>query len=130
MPMIDTVFECQMGDPDDKTYVRYRLGRIGRDWILLIDGGESHVGALACSNRKLARYSTFELHNHKEGALVELAVKKLGDLVSNEVVVIGGIHYEKIRSRQIERIEEHCRVLLERVGEFFMEREKEGAAST
>ncbi len=113
--MIDFVFECHLGEPENNSYIQYQLGTFGRDWILLIGGGKIHIGAIAYSNLKQQKKNTYQLEGHKEGILVEEALNVLGPMVNNEIVVIAGVHYDQIQPRQIKTIVFHSRILLGQV---------------
>ncbi len=112
----EKVFEYQQGREVDKTAVKYELIRFGRDYILFISGGEAHIGSAAFSdNTEESGVIQFNRLNHREDLIVEEAVNALKNLVSGELMVVGGIHYNSITRNQIEQINTNCRQLLEKI---------------
>ncbi len=72
--------------------------------------------------QQIAQSAVYELHRHKEGPLINEALITLQDIVAEEIVVIGGIHYDDIQPWQIAKILNHGAILLERVREFLINR--------
>ncbi len=118
--MIQTLFECQAGSKAAKTHIQYQVGTIGRDWIILITGGESHIGSITCSDKTLNEKYSFTLAHHKEDAIVTEAYKHLSHLVENEVIVISGIHYHQITSNQIKIILKNNQELIHQTADFLV----------
>jgi gallate decarboxylase subunit D len=108
------MIKIHLGSLKEKTFVSYQLGRIGCDWILLISGGKSHIGSVACSqnNRMTDEVWQITLGAHKENKIVRNATLRLKDILKGEILVIGGIHYDRISRNQIQQIEKHCDTIL------------------
>lgn len=104
--------ELRRGIAEQKTEVCYTLRPLGRDWLLLITGGQAHVGSVACSQSGRDEPWQFTLGTHKEGPIVRNAVAALRGVLEGEVLVVGGIHYDRIAREQIGDIERHCEELL------------------
>lgn len=115
------VKEFQAGSPESGDQVIYELYQIGRDWLLVIGGGISHIGSVASSERINGKEELhqFTFQGHKEDKIVENAQRRLREITPGNILVIGGIHYEAISSAQIEKIVNHCETLLGKVEAFF-----------
>ena len=116
--MIEILFQCQTGTAMAKTFIQYQVGKIGRDWCVLITGGESHIGALICSNKLINENFSYTLATHKEDVLVTEAYQQLSQLVKNEIVFISGVHYDQINSNQINTLLNNNRQLIKQTAEF------------
>ena len=114
-------FSC--GSKQSKNYIFYQIYQFGRDWIVMIGGGESHFGSLAYTDSSLKKnYYQYTPGIHKETEIVEQVVQKLQPLIKNELIVICGIHYDQIDKQQILEIIQHNKHLLEQAKEFFRNR--------
>jgi hypothetical protein len=114
------MIEISLGSENDKTYVNYRLEPVGRDWILLITGGDSHIGSVAVTEKESKNPDEIwqkTLTIHKEGGIVRTAVSKLSKVLSGELLVVGGVHYDDINKSQIFQIVNNCNLLLEKLVE-------------
>lgn len=117
---MDLAAEFTLGSLEDKCQISYQIFRFGRDWILMIGGGESHFGSLACSDPSLEKkFHQYTLGIHKEGGIVSAAIKELRPLLKNELIVICGVHYDSISQEQITKIITHNNALLEKTKKFF-----------
>lgn len=116
--MLKLLFQCQTGAASSKTFIQHHVGKIGRDWIVLITGGEAHIGALIGSNKSLNENYNYTLANHKEDVLVTEAYQHLSQLVKNEIVIISGVHYDQINTIQIKTLLENNRQLIKQTAEF------------
>lgn len=106
----------QIGSTADKNYVEFDLLRQGRDLVVLIGGGESHIGSLAVSDKKTGdSLHQYTLLDHREDQIVNRVADRLSKAVLCEVVVIGGIHYDDISRSQIEQINEHVTILIDQM---------------
>jgi hypothetical protein len=85
-----------------RTEVRLDLAPRGRDWLLLIGGGEAHVGAVAVAWPD--GISLVTVPGHKEGPLAEkcaLAVSRASGVVCTAVA---GIHQDRATRAEIQDI--------------------------
>jgi len=113
------IIEIQQGDSKDKTSVTYSLFKFGRDYMLLIHGGDPHIGSVGCTDKKTDRqYHQFTLETHREDRIVEKAVKTLNRIIKDEVLVVCGIHYDQISLNEIQTINQNCEELLKQMAEF------------
>lgn len=111
----EAIIDMSEGNEAEFTGVRLRLYSFGRDFILLIGGGEEHIGSVACTN-KLKGYEFMQhtLLLHKEDVVVKSALLKIEDMVPGELLVLGGIHYDNIGGEVIAEIVKNCDSLIER----------------
>ncbi|MCP4757607.1 MAG: hypothetical protein GY866_42665 [Proteobacteria bacterium] len=116
MELSEKILEYQSGDPKGKTHVVYRLYRFGRDLVLMISGGDAHIGSVACSDKEsTSNHHQFTLTKHKEDELVKEALDELKDVVPGEILVVGGIHNDRITQRQMKQITGDCRKLVQEI---------------
>jgi len=114
--------EVHLGSWEEKTFTSYRLEQFGYDWVLFITGGQAHIGSVACSekNRTPEKVWQITLGQHKEENIVKNAVLRLKAILSGEILVIGGIHYDNLSRKQIQQIEKNCEVNLKRLEEIII----------
>ena len=112
--------EFRRGSEENMDCVSFQLFRLGRDWLLWISGGEAHLGSVAASDHSSGKGShQFTLGIHKEGPIVRQALEALQPLITEEILVIGGIHYDNLNSIQIKKIIQHSQELIYEVVLFF-----------
>ncbi len=111
------MIEIHTGNAEDKSYISYRLEKLGRDWVLYITGGVPHIGSVACTEKTgdTGEIHQFTLQHHREDIIVRRALEKLRRLLDGEILVVGGIHYDGIETAQIRQIEQNCDELLEQL---------------
>ncbi len=111
------MIEIHTGNTKDKSYISYRLEKLGRDWVLYITGGVPHIGSVTCTEKTGGTGEThqFTLRHHREDIIVRMALERLKRLLEGEILVVGGIHYDGIEPDQIRQIEQNCASLLERL---------------
>lgn len=106
----------QAGSSPAKNFVQFDLIRQGRDLVVLIGGGESHIGSLAVSDKKVnEKPFQYTLKNHREDQIVRRVAERVSAVVKCEVAVIGGIHYDGISGEQIQQIVRNVELLLEQM---------------
>lgn len=114
--MLKELFNCSLGDHKSKDFCQYTLYQIGRDLLLIISGGESHIGSLAFTDKKSdIKQRSFSLEGHKEEKLANSALNKLKQVTTGELTVIGGIHYDNLNLKQINKIVKNCDELEEKI---------------
>ena len=83
----------------DRTEVRLDLIRQGRDWVLLVGGGDAHVGAVAVQAATGEGVSAdgpemVVIPPHKEGPLAERAARRVAAATGRACVAVVGIHQD------------------------------------
>ncbi len=89
-----------------RTAVRLTLHRQGRDYVLLVAGGEAHVGAVAldCPRGGARGESWRALHvapAHREGPLAAAGAATVAAATGRACVAIAGIHLDGATPAQI-----------------------------
>ena len=113
---LDHLGQYRAGKTSQKTFVEFNLYGFGSDLIVVIGGGESHIGSLAYSDKKQGAVNhSYTLQDHREDTIVKSTIDGLSCLVQGEVMVIGGIHYDQISKEQIKQINNHCQTILNRI---------------
>ena len=100
------------------------LLRMGEDYLLSIQGGRAHIGAVAMAQprpsladekRLSATASVFCYVGHKEDALVKRVSEKLAAALGTRVVVAAGLHWDDITPDEIEQVVRNVDALVELV---------------
>ncbi|WP_172193830.1 hypothetical protein [Saccharibacillus qingshengii] len=90
-------------DPAD---IRVERREMGRDLLLIVTGGDAHIGAvsMAYAEEGRVRVETSTVPGHKESVLSEPAALQAARLLACTVTVAMGIHYDGLNREQIEEI--------------------------
>ncbi len=90
----------------NRSRVNLELIGQGRDYLLLITGGEAHVGAVAVwdSAKKGELRAVNEMSGHREGPLAGECAEILGRASGRTVVAVVGIHQDNALPVEIEAI--------------------------
>ncbi len=99
----------------------------GNDLIVIIKGGEIHVGAVGVSipadsshfKNKIISTSTITLPGHKDDVVCKLIGEKIAKELNKIVCVICGIHYDNLKKNEINEILDLCEKLGEKIIEKF-----------
>jgi hypothetical protein len=104
--------------------VQLELGYQGRDLILLVTGGEAHVGAVAVWDRRqtAGTASVTELPGHKEGPLAGACAKIVGRATGCRVVAVVGIHQDEATGEEIDAIVANAELAAHEAAEIFLQR--------
>ena len=89
--------------------VEMSLEARGRDWVLTIGGGDTHVGAVAVvgalgQQGRHLHESLEVVPGHKEGPLALAAARKLAAATGRTCVCIAGIHQDDATASEIRGI--------------------------
>jgi len=89
-----------------RTRVKLELRFQGRDILLLVTGGEAHVGAVAVwdSREKDGPATVTELPGHREGPLAVECSEILGRALGRTVAAVVGIHQDNATREEIAAI--------------------------
>jgi hypothetical protein len=97
---------------------------VGRDILVLLTGGRAHIGAVAIAQprpsirdaKKISSTSSvFTRVGHKEDVVVKAMSEELSKELNKIVVVAAGIHWDKMKKREIEMIIEMCSTIKQKV---------------
>ncbi len=95
----------------DRTLVQLRAKPAGKDWVLIIGGGQHHVGAVATGAAGGVQLSV--LGPHKEGPLAEMCAERFQKATGNVCVAIVGIHQDEATPEEIETIVGNVHLLMD-----------------
>ena len=90
----------------EKNNIQLNAHRMGRDLIVTLSGGQTHIGAVALGycydkqNRK-SNASVIALPGHKEDVLIFPLARRLSKSLGISVCVIAGIHFDHLTPDQI-----------------------------
>jgi hypothetical protein len=96
------------------------VGRLGEDLVVVLHGGERHVGAVGMAQprpslkdpkKTSSTSSVFTYPGHKEDALVKEMSEELSKKLGRKVVVVAGVHWEGLKKPEIDNIIQLCRKL-------------------
>jgi gallate decarboxylase subunit D len=97
---------------------------VGSDIIVILTGGRSHIGAVAIAQprpslkdaKKIGSTSSvFTRVGHKEDVVAKAMSEEISKRLNKVVVVAAGIHWDKMKKRQIETIVEMCNSITKKV---------------
>jgi len=119
--VVKKTFSC--GSSPYKVEAEVRL--IGSDLLVILYGGSRpHIGSIAVAlprpslkNKKLIS-STSSLYNfsgHKDGVVAQKLSETLSARLNKNVVVVAGIHIDKITQKGIEKVLENCDQLTHKI---------------
>lgn len=76
---------------------------VGRDLLLLISGGERHIGATSTAylNGDNVEVQTSAVPHHKEDIISESIAVKVSEALRKTVTVVMGIHYDNLSKEGI-----------------------------
>lgn len=100
--------EAQVG----RIAVSIEVRAVGGDWLVVLTGGEAHLGACAlgvwdaASGR--ASGSVLTAPGHREEGVALAAARRLAAAVQGRVVVAAGIHYPGVAAAEIDTAVSLC----------------------
>jgi len=106
----------QMGE--GRCTVTFEIKELGRDLVVIITGGDAHVGAvslslsrksLADANKLSASTSLLTVPGHKEEDIAIPLSKEITTRTGRNCVLVVGIHLDNITPEELGIIWENCR---------------------
>ncbi|GAC42548.1 hypothetical protein [Paenibacillus popilliae] len=78
----------------------------GRDWLFLVSGGDSHIGAVstAWNEAGQCKVATHTVPGHREDELSAAMALHASEALGTTVTVAAGIHYDKLRKEDIVKV--------------------------
>ncbi|MGA3174240.1 MAG: hypothetical protein ABSE25_07425 [Syntrophorhabdales bacterium] len=104
--------------------VSARVDSMGPDILVTLWGGAAHIGALGMAtprpslrdpDERSATSSVFTFPGHKEDVAVKLMSEMLSGRLNRKVVVVAGLHWDRLEPGDIRQIVDACKVLGERI---------------
>ena len=101
-----------------------RVDAMGPDLLVTLWGGAAHIGALGMAvpraslrdpNERSATSSVFTFLGHKEDVAAKLVSEALSGRLNRNVVVVAGIHWDRLQPDEIRQLMEACEALKDRI---------------
>ncbi|GIO83106.1 hypothetical protein J25TS5_00380 [Paenibacillus faecis] len=95
--------------------IRLESVPMGRDLLIMITGGEAHIGAASTAYPAAggAEVQTSAVPGHKEHVLTESLAKRAAAELSRTVTLVMGIHYDGLTREEIGRITQRTEELMD-----------------
>lgn len=82
---------------------------IGKDLLLMITGGEAHIGAVATAytsseSDPVIETETIGVPGHKEAELADGFARELAERLGRTVTVVMGIHYDHLSREELKEL--------------------------
>lgn len=104
---------------------------LGDDILVVLAGGKEHIGAIGMSQPRAslmdtqkisATSSVFTYIGHKEDAIVKTMSEELTKFLNKKVVVVAGLHWDKLKKDEIQVVIDICMRLTKRIAEAVRQR--------
>jgi len=104
--------------------INAQLITLGDDLLVVIRGGKEHIGAvgmaqprvsLADATKISATSSVFTYVGHKEDVVVKTISEEISKRLNKKVVVVAGIHWDELSSKDIRMIMKLCVKVQEKI---------------
>jgi len=81
-----------------------RAERIGKDLLVLLTGGEAHIGAVGvgCPMGERATASVITLPGHRDDRMAQVAAERISAELGCGCTVVAGVHYDHITPEEIQ----------------------------
>lgn len=92
-----------------------KVSKIGDDLLIHIEGGKSHIGAVAMAEiiSGKCEVSVLTAKGHKETELSKFAAQQFAEATQRRTLAIVGIHQDNITKTEIAEIEKNVESLVE-----------------
>lgn len=74
---------------------------VGKDLQVVLEGGDSHIGAVALCHADDTSLSPLQLAHHREAELAQSVAQRLACALHITVCVSAGVHYQNITQGEI-----------------------------
>ncbi|WP_243134833.1 hypothetical protein [Acetobacterium wieringae] len=85
-----------------KTALYYEIIPVGHDWLILLTGGDAHIGCTAIGDD--GRLSSYTPQSHKDDALAIPLAKKVSQTFHCVCTVVAGFHLDNITQEEIAEV--------------------------
>ena len=112
--MNQSSFYIELSEGSGRGHLRARVLKMGKHTLIIVGGGEEHIGAVALGepgsslsdkNEVTASASVITRFGHKEDEIARKISISMASFLNQPVLVCCGIHYENITPAEIDRIE-------------------------
>jgi len=84
---------------ENRTKVNLKYFRIGKDLLVIITGGDEHIGGVTLSEDDCC--STLSKRGHKECIITKQIAPRIQNYFKQDVLVVCGIHIDSATSNEI-----------------------------
>jgi hypothetical protein len=88
------------------TALNYEITKVGGDWLILLTGGDIHIGCTAIGDD--GRLCSYTPKTHKDDALAIPLAKKVSETFHCVCTVVAGFHLDDITREEIEAVMENA----------------------
>lgn len=106
------------------TALHYEIIAIGNDWLILLTGGDAHIGCTAIGDD--GRLCSYTPQSHKDDALAIPLAKKVSQTFSCVCTVVAGFHLDGITREQIAAVVANGNIGITRIMAAIEEKTNEG----
>ena len=107
----------------DKFKLTASVIKTGDDIVVIIGGGESHIGAVGISfpaesiitGETTITTSVITLPSHKDDVVAKRVSEKISKILNKKVTVIAGIHFDNLSENDINKILKGCEKLTDKI---------------
>ncbi len=90
----------------EKNNLKLEARSLGSDLVVIITGGDAHLGAVAVGycyggQKSKSNASLLTLPGHKEDVLIFPIARRLSKALATNVAVLAGIHFDQLSASQI-----------------------------
>lgn len=95
--------------------IKLEVIKAGRDVLLLITGGEAHIGATSTAywHEAQCHVETIPVPHHKEHTLTESIAERAASKLQCTVTVVMGIHYDNLSKAHILQVSDRVEHLFQ-----------------
>jgi gallate decarboxylase subunit D len=103
---------------EDGQEITARIIPMGNDLLVLLSGGQSHIGAVAVSHGEEEDSSVISIPGHREDGPAKGMAEALHEALGKNVTVVAGMHWDNLTKEGIETVLRICaRLTLKIIGE-------------
>lgn len=88
------------------TALHYEIIPVGNDWLILLTGGDAHIGCTAIGDD--GRLCSYTPQSHKDDALAIPLAKKVSQTLTCVCTVVAGFHLDEITREEITAVVENA----------------------
>ncbi|WP_373482995.1 hypothetical protein [Acetobacterium sp.] len=107
-----------------KTALHYEIIPVGNDWLILLTGGDAHIGCTAIGDD--GRLCSYTPQSHKDDALAIPLAKKISETCHCVCTVVAGFHLDEITREQIDEVVANGNIGITRILAAIEEKTNEG----
>lgn len=98
--------EVVLGKSMGRVEVRLHAIPVGNDLIVVIEGGRSHIGAVAAGTNcgGLAVSSVLTVPGHRDDRIAKDAAERISKKLGRNCAVVAGVHYDDITPQEIKDV--------------------------